>query len=69
MAIDAEVDLGLAHGIHGLGARLNFILPGMEREVAQSLVEGAHQVCPYSLATHGNINVETNVITSQQVHQ
>jgi len=32
-------------------------------------VEGAHQVCPYSLATHGNINVETNVITSQQVHQ
>jgi Ohr subfamily peroxiredoxin len=69
VAIDAEIDLGLAHGVHGLAARLNVSLPGVDREVAQSLVDGAHQVCPYSLATHGNISVVTNVITSQEVHQ
>jgi osmotically inducible protein OsmC len=63
-AIDAEVDLGTAHGSFDLAARLNVILPGMDREAAESLAEAGHQVCPYSLATHGNIEVTTNVITS-----
>lgn len=43
-------------------ARLNVSLPGIEREVAQKLVDGAHLECPYSKATHGNINVVTNLI-------
>jgi lipoyl-dependent peroxiredoxin len=64
-AIDAEVDLGLVQGVHNLAARLNVSLPGMEQETARSLVEAAHHVCPYSLATTGNIDVKTNVLTSQ----
>jgi Ohr subfamily peroxiredoxin len=64
LAIDAEVDLGTADGGYLLQARLNVSLPGIERDVAQALVEGAHQECPYSKATHGNINVVTNVITT-----
>jgi lipoyl-dependent peroxiredoxin len=64
-AIDAEVDLGLVQGVHNLAARLNVSLPGMEQETARSLVEAAHHVCPYSLATSGNIDVKTNVLTSR----
>ncbi|HTL17400.1 MAG TPA: OsmC family protein, partial [Patescibacteria group bacterium] len=64
-AIDAEVDLGLVHGVHNLAARLNVSLPGMDREAARSLVEAASHVCPYSLATSGNIDVKYNVITSE----
>jgi Ohr subfamily peroxiredoxin len=67
LTIDAEVDLGLANGVHGLAARLNVNLPGLEPAVAQMLVEGAHQTCPYSLATHGNIEVVTNVAASNPV--
>ena len=64
-AIDAEVDLGLIQGAYHLGARLNVNLPGMDQEAAQSLVEAASHVCPYSLATSGNIDVKYNVITSE----
>jgi osmotically inducible protein OsmC len=64
-AIDAEVDLGITHGAFGLAARLNVNLPGMDQETAQSLVEAASHVCPYSLATSGNIEVKYNVITSE----
>lgn len=54
-AVDAEIDLGLAQGGHHLAARLNVSLPGLDRETAQSIVEGASRVCPYSLALKGNI--------------
>ena len=64
LAIDTEVDLGTNGGGYLLQARLNVSLPGIEREVAQALVDGAHQECPYSKATHGNIDVVTNVITT-----
>jgi osmotically inducible protein OsmC len=63
LAVDPEVDLGTTGGAYLLQARLNVSLPGIEREVAQALVDGAHQECPYSKATHGNINVVTNVVT------
>jgi lipoyl-dependent peroxiredoxin len=62
VAIDAEVDLGTTGGDYGLAARLNVSLPGMERQAAQSLVDAAHQVCPYSRATRGNIDVTINVV-------
>jgi len=64
VAVDAEVDLGTTHGAYGLAARLNVTLPGMEAEAAQALVEAAHHVCPYSLATQGNIDVVINVATN-----
>jgi len=60
--IDAEVDLGTTHGVFGLAARLNVSLPGMDRQAAQALVEAAHQVCPYSHATRGNIDVTITVV-------
>jgi Ohr subfamily peroxiredoxin len=57
VAIDAEVDLGTLPNAYGIAARLTVHLPGMERATAQALVEAAHQVCPYSNATRGNIDV------------
>ena len=61
-AIDAEVDLGTNDGGYLLRARLNISLPGLDREVAQGLVDAAHQVCPYSKATRGNIDVTINLV-------
>jgi Ohr subfamily peroxiredoxin len=61
-AIDAEVDLASGDGGYFLRARLNVSLPGVDRDVAQELVEAAHQVCPYSKATRNNIDVELNVV-------
>lgn len=61
-AIDAEVDLCLVDGQYFLQARLNVSLPGLEREVAQALVDTAHQICPYSKATRGNIPVAINLV-------
>ncbi|MFC5758581.1 organic hydroperoxide resistance protein [Rhizobium sp. GCM10022189] len=61
-AVDAEVDLGVTGDAYFLQARLNISLPGLEPEVARALVEEAHQTCPYSKATRGNINVELNLV-------
>lgn len=64
-SVDAEVDLCLTGADFSLRARLNVNLPGVDGEAAQALVDGAHQTCPYSKATRGNVDVTTNVITSQ----
>ncbi|MEK1901295.1 MAG: Ohr family peroxiredoxin, partial [Rhizobium sp.] len=61
-AVDAEVDLGMTGDAYFLQARLNISLPGLEPEVARTLIEEAHQTCPYSKATRGNINVELNLV-------
>jgi osmotically inducible protein OsmC len=61
-AVDAEVDLGTTDGQYFLQARLNVSLPGIDRETAEKLVDEAHQTCPYSKATHGNINVATTLV-------
>ena len=61
-AVDAEVDLGMTDGGYLLQARLNVSLPGIDRAVAQEIAGGAHLECPYSKATHGNINVVINLI-------
>lgn len=60
-SVDAEVDLGTNAGGYVLQARLNVSLPGIEHEVARAIVDAAHQTCPYSKATRGNIDVEINV--------
>src|SRR5882724_978384 len=62
VAIDAEVDLNLKDGGYSLSARLNVSLPGVARDVAQSLLDEAHKVCPYSKATRGNIDVAINLV-------
>jgi lipoyl-dependent peroxiredoxin len=61
-AVDAEVDLGTTDGGYLLRARLNVSLPGLDREVARAVVDAAHQICPYSKATRGNIDVEINLV-------
>ncbi|WER50999.1 organic hydroperoxide resistance protein [Cupriavidus sp. WKF15] len=61
-AVDAEVDLGQAGEGYFLAARLYVSLPGIDREIAQSLAAAAHQLCPYSKATRGNIDVEINIV-------
>ena len=63
LAIDAEVDLAMAGDAFLLKARLNVSLPGVDREVAQAVVDAAHQICPYSKATRGNIDVVISVFT------
>jgi Ohr subfamily peroxiredoxin len=67
-SIDTEIDLGTNNGGYLIQARLNVNLPGIERSVAQQLVDAAHLQCPYSKATHGNINVVTNVETNPAAH-
>jgi Ohr subfamily peroxiredoxin len=62
LAVDAEVDLGTTDGAYFLQARLNVSLPGLEREAARALVDAAHQTCPYSKATRGNIGVVIKLV-------
>ena len=61
-AVDAEVDLCNLEGEYFLQARLNVSLPGLDREVAQALAAAAHQTCPYSKATRGNIDVVITIV-------
>lgn len=60
-SIDASVDLGPIPAGFGIAAKLVVSLPGMDRAVAQDLIETAHKVCPYSNATRGNINVDLSL--------
>ena len=62
LSIDAEVDLGPIPNAFGIAVRMRISLPGMERAAAESLVQAAHQVCPYSNATRGNIDVTLTVV-------
>ena len=61
LSVDAEVDLGIAGEAYFLQARLNVSLPGVRRDIAQLLVDEAHQNCPYSKLTRGNIDVVVNL--------
>jgi lipoyl-dependent peroxiredoxin len=62
-AVDAEIDLNHAGGANFfLSARLNVSVPGVDRAVAQELVDAAHGICPYSKAIHGNIEVATTLV-------
>jgi lipoyl-dependent peroxiredoxin len=47
-----------SQGGYGLSATITVDIPGMEQAKAQALVDAAHQLCPYSKATRGNIDVE-----------
>jgi Ohr subfamily peroxiredoxin len=61
-SIDAEVDIGPIPQGFGIAARLAVSLPGLDRAVAQDLVDTAHKVCPYSNATRGNIVVDLRLV-------
>ncbi|WP_407528210.1 organic hydroperoxide resistance protein [Methylobacterium oryzisoli] len=61
--VTATVGIGpRSEGGFGITANLKISLPGLDRATAQTLVEKAHQVCPYSNATRGNVNVGLEVV-------
>lgn len=60
--IDAEIDLGMNGDAFLLRARLHVKIPGLDQSSAQTIIEQAHQLCPYSRATRGNIEVALTVI-------
>lgn len=62
LSVDTEVDLCNADGAYFLQARLNVSLPGIAHDVAQTLVDTAHQTCPYSKMTRNNIDVTINLV-------
>lgn len=62
LAVDAEIDLCTGDDGYFLQARLNVSLPGLDPEVAQAIIESAHQTCPYSKATRGNIHTAINLV-------
>jgi lipoyl-dependent peroxiredoxin len=62
-AVTARVSIGPdGKGGFGLAVELEAELPDVDRSVAEDLVAGAHQVCPYSNATRGNIDVSLSVV-------
>jgi Ohr subfamily peroxiredoxin len=61
-SIDTTIELLMEAGAFFLRARMDVALPGMDRAVAQELLDAAHKTCPYSKAVHGNIEVVTNLL-------
>jgi osmotically inducible protein OsmC len=64
-AVEAEVDLCSNEGAYFLQARLVVRLPGMDHATAEALVDAGHEICPYSKATRGNIDVTVRLIEPQ----
>jgi osmotically inducible protein OsmC len=62
VSIEGHIGIGPMGQAFGIEATLNISIPGIERAVAEDLVAKAHQVCPYSNATRGNIDVTLNVV-------
>ncbi|ROO25803.1 organic hydroperoxide resistance protein [Salinisphaera japonica] len=60
-AVTGEVGIGPMGEAFGIEVTLNVKLPGLDKNEADDLVEKAHQVCPYSNATRGNVDVNLNV--------
>jgi len=64
LSVDIQVDLGSAGKAYFLQARIDVGMPGVALEVAEAIAREAHDVCPYSKAVHGNIDVVTNVVVT-----
>jgi lipoyl-dependent peroxiredoxin len=62
LAIDTEVDLCAGDEGYFLRARLNVTMPGVEHQAAQSILDTAHQICPYSKVTRGNIDATIQLV-------
>jgi Ohr subfamily peroxiredoxin len=61
VSINAEVDLNLGDEGYSLSTRLTISLPGVELSAARVLIEEARNICPYSKATRGNIEMTINL--------
>ena len=62
VSITAEVGIGPIPAGFGLQVAMQVRVPGMDKAAAEALVAAAHQVCPYSNATRGNIDVSFTVV-------
>ena len=62
VSIDADVGIGQIPTGFGIKVAMRIHLPGVERAVAEDIVQSAHIVCPYSNATRGNIDVDLTVV-------
>ena len=62
VSIDSEVGIGTIPTGYGIQVAMRVTIPGLDRAAAEALVEAAHQVCPYSNATRGNIQVTLTVV-------
>ncbi|MDH2435042.1 organic hydroperoxide resistance protein [Pokkaliibacter sp. MBI-7] len=62
VAIEGHVGIGAIPNGFGIEVELKISLPGLERAVAEELVNKAHIVCPYSNATRGNIDVTLTLV-------
>jgi osmotically inducible protein OsmC len=61
VTVDAKVEFGPVGSNYGLAVAMHVHLPNIERSQAQALVNRAHEICPYSNATRGNIEVRLSV--------
>jgi len=61
-SIEGAVGIGAIPNGFGIEVELRISLPGMDREQAQTLIDRAHIVCPYSNATRGNIDVSLTLL-------
>ena len=68
LPVDASVDVQVDDGQTGpgwfLAAKFSVRLPGISQDVAEAIVHSAHQICPYSKAVNGNIEVAVKVVTA-----
>lgn len=62
LSIAGRVGIGPIPTGFGIEAELEISIPGMDHAQAQALVDKAHQICPYSNATRGNINVTLKLV-------
>ncbi|MEI9811691.1 MAG: Ohr family peroxiredoxin [Acidobacteriota bacterium] len=69
VAIDTEVDLGTDGPAFLLAARLDLSLPGLDQQTAEAILDDASHMCPYSLATKGNIDVKYSVSVSARANE
>lgn len=63
-SVEVEVDLGMSGSAYFLQARFNVFLPGLDQALAEQIAHSADEICPYSKATRGNIDVTLNVHAS-----
>lgn len=61
-SITADVGIGPIPAGFSIQVALNISIPGMDKASAEALIDAAHQVCPYSNATRGNIDVALNLV-------
>ena len=63
-SVDIQVNIGQTGAAWFLGAEFTIRAPGLATEVVEAVAHLAHQICPYSKAVHGNIEIGLNVVTA-----